>query len=164
VLGSPAVRRRSPVFSVLVAALVAVPVASAQGALRTATFDPFAFNNSHRQEQAFDRSRATGATMVRLTLAWKHVAPQSAPAGFNARDPLSRHYNWGWFDTQVRMVKARGLEPFAELILAPDWASQGGGGTIRPDPGAYRDLAIQPHVSRGPRPALGTTKTLRIYR
>jgi hypothetical protein len=130
------------VCSILAACALAAPVASASGPLRTATFDPFAFNNSHAHVQAFDRSRASGATMVRLTLGWKHVAPQIAlPRGFDARDYRSPGYNWSWFDAQVRMATARGLEPFVEIILAPAWASQGGGGTVRPNPVAFGNFA-----------------------
>jgi hypothetical protein len=133
-------RRTALVLAVGAAFAAGAAPASGAGALRTAIFEPFAFAREGQQETAFDRTRRTGARMVRLTLHWVSVAPQGGPPA-QPRNPFDPSYNWGWFDTQIRLATARGLEPFVEVMFAPSWASQGAGGTIRPDPVAFGDFA-----------------------
>jgi hypothetical protein len=124
--------RRAPLLVALILAGFAAPAASA-GPLRTALFDPTAYASSERQAISFARSRAAGASLVRLTLQWRFVAPASPPPGFNAVDPGSPGYNWGWFDHQVRLARAHGLEPFVEIIQGPPWAAGGELGIVRPN-------------------------------
>jgi hypothetical protein len=105
-------------------------------------FDPEGFLHRDRQVAAFDRSRASGATMVRLFLTWKNVAPM--PPLLNPSDPANPAYNWEWFDRQVRMAVARGLTPYVNVMYAPVWAEGIGGraeGTYRPDPAAFGAFA-----------------------
>jgi hypothetical protein len=122
------------VAAVLAAAAATAPAGSS-AQLRTAIIDPSAFNGA-RAARAFDRTHATGASMVRLLLQWDAVAPRRRPVGFDATDPGARAYTWGWFDRQVRLATARGLTPIVTLMYAPRWASSPGpgpAGTVRPN-------------------------------
>jgi hypothetical protein len=86
---------------------------------------------------AYERIRQSGASTVKLTLAWKEVAPAGPPASFDPADPDDRHYDWGGFDTQVRFAADHGLQPLVTIDEAPSWAERGGGGrpgTNNPDP------------------------------
>jgi hypothetical protein len=135
------VRQRVALFAFLVAVCCAGSPAHAGGPLRTAIFDPTAFASARGQAASFDRARTTGATMVRLSLHWRSVAPAVRPPSFDAGNPYDPAYNWGWFDQQVRLAYSRGLEPFVEVMFAPPWAAAGGEGTIRPDPAAFGQFA-----------------------
>jgi hypothetical protein len=134
---------RRPLLVALLVSLAwgsAASPAAAARPLRTAVFDPLHFLDQRAQQAAFDRSRATGATMVRLFLTWKSVAPTPIPPGLDATDPNNPHYNWEWFDRQVRLASARGLEAYANVMYAPAWAEGAGHderGIFRPDPGAF---------------------------
>jgi hypothetical protein len=68
-----------------------------------------------------------------------------APAGFNARDPRDRHYNWQSFDAMVRPVVAAGLQPIVYVDVAPAWARAKCPGeaaaTCRPTSSALADFA-----------------------
>jgi len=128
-------------LTALVLTLTAGASAAGAGGIRTAVFDPVAFTHADRQAQAFGRTRAAGASMARLTLSWKDIAPQAIPPGFNATDPLSPHYNWGWFDREVQAAVAAGLEPFVEVFKAPPWAAGDPSGIVRPNPVEFGKFA-----------------------
>jgi len=115
--------------------------AAGAGGIRTAVFDPGAFAQADRQAQAFARTRAAGASMARLSLYWNDIAPRTIPSGFNATDPLSPHYNWGWFDREVQAAVANGLEPFIEVFRAPPWAAGDQSGIVRPNPVEFGKFA-----------------------
>jgi hypothetical protein len=91
--------------------------------------------------RAFDRARNAGASVVRLHVNWRLIAPATRPQGFRADDPAEPAYRWESLDRSVRMARERGLEPLLTVYMAPDWASQSGprpAGTIRPDPAQLR--------------------------
>ena len=89
--------------------------------LVTAVTDPWLFNSSQTQE-AFDRTRAAGATYVRLNLNWNGVAPGTRPAGFVASDPTSPGYSWRNVDAAVAKAEAAGLTPILDISGTPSWA------------------------------------------
>ena len=62
--------------------------------LATAISDPWLFN-SNQEETAFAKTRAAGASYVRLNLSWSAIAPGTRPNGFVATDPTSPGYSWG---------------------------------------------------------------------
>jgi hypothetical protein len=88
---------------------------------------------------AFERTRAAGATTIRIDLTWRDVAPggDTRPAGFDPTNPADAAYNWSVIDGLVRLSVANGLEPVITIQNAPEWAERSGGGragTNNPDP------------------------------
>jgi hypothetical protein len=90
--------------------------------LRTALFDPFAFNNS-QYATGYAMTRAAGATYVRIAVSWSEIAPKTPPAGFVGSDPDSTGYSWTWLDSTVQAAVAAGLTPMLQIGSQPGWAS-----------------------------------------
>jgi hypothetical protein len=85
---------------------------------------------------ALERTRAAGATTIRLDLNWRQVAAADAPPA-DPSNPADPRYVWFAFDQLVRGAIAQGLEPFVTIQDAPSWAERGSGGrpgTNNPDP------------------------------
>jgi len=123
------------------AALAAAPAGA--GPLRTAIADATHFGGP-KQGAAFARTKASGATVVRLVLTWRSVAPQNPSPAFDATDPADPEYNWGWFDDQVRKAEGKGLDIIATVQGAPDFAQEAPAneeGTNRPNAAAYAAFA-----------------------
>lgn len=125
------------VAGALTAALLLPGSAGASRPLRTAVVDAGPFNVSARMPAAFDGVRAAGATAIRIYAIWRRTAPATRPANFDPANPADPAYDWSLLDEQVRLAKARGLEPILSIEGAPDWAEgpgEGLAGTIRPSP------------------------------
>jgi hypothetical protein len=78
---------------------------------------------------------ALGADVVKIQLFWGDVAPAGArkPAGFDAADPSS--YHWNTYPGAVNAIIAAGMRPYISIGgHAPRWATNGRGraGTGRP--------------------------------
>jgi hypothetical protein len=103
--------------------------------MQTAMFDPAAFGVAD-PAGTFDRVRRTGATAVRLVLAWRNVAPAAPPPEFDPSDPGDPGYDWSSFDQQIRAAADQGLEPIVNIFGAPEWATEREvrGGDFKPDP------------------------------
>jgi hypothetical protein len=120
--------------TLLAAALVVLALpgsASAARGLVTGLQD-FDFTPTH-----FERIKASGSGVVKISLVWRDVAPVAPPASFNPADPLSPAYTWEPFDSQVRAAVAVGLNPLLTIEQAPGWAERdkrGSSGTGNPDP------------------------------
>ena len=71
--------------ALLVAALAVLALPSAAFAARPLVtgVQDFDFTQTH-----FDRIKASGAGVVKISLVWKNVAPTAPPAAFNPTDPL----------------------------------------------------------------------------
>jgi len=107
----------------------------AAGPLRTA-IDHSAFFTNSELELAYQRTRAAGATSIKIVLPWRDIAPAS-PDDFEPTDPGDAKYSWDRFDDEVRLAVAAGLEPFVTIDEAPSWAERSSGGragTNSPDP------------------------------
>jgi hypothetical protein len=89
--------------------------------LTTAVTDPWLFNSS-QTTTAFAKTRAAGASYVRLSLNWNGVAPATRPAGFVATDPTSPGYAWRNADAAVAQAEAAGLTPILDVAGTPHWA------------------------------------------
>ena len=89
--------------------------------LATAVADPALFGGS-QVAAAFARTRAAGATYVRLSVAWRSIAPANRPAGFVATDPASPGYTWGGIDAVVEAAESNGLTPILDIVVPPVWA------------------------------------------
>jgi cellulase (glycosyl hydrolase family 5) len=89
--------------------------------LRTALVDPLLFDGT-QHDTAFARSRAAGATYVRLYVPWATIAPRTRPSGFVASDPTSPGYSWTAFDSIVESAVSAGLAPILDVSGSPTWA------------------------------------------
>jgi Cellulase (glycosyl hydrolase family 5) len=89
--------------------------------LATAIDDPTLFGGSEKAN-AFERTRAAGATYVRLIVYWRAIAPSTPPSGFVAADPTSPGYSWAGIDAVVEAAQAAGLTPILDIVLPPAWA------------------------------------------
>ena len=124
----------------------AVPAAEARPQLGLADDLAFVDSRAGPRLAAFQAAHAVGARTVRLTLDWSAVAPDAAskPAGFDAADPASPFYRWGYIEDAVRDAAASHLRVVLTVIRAPRWAEatprrrSASPGTWRPDP---RELA-----------------------
>jgi hypothetical protein len=99
-------------------------------------------------ESAFKRTRAAGATTVRLGVWWSEVAPggDRVPTSFDPRDPRDPLYRWDEPDAEVRNAIDAGLQPIVDIVDAPVWAQAGkklrsSDGPVRPNPAALGDFA-----------------------
>ncbi|HEV3407416.1 MAG TPA: hypothetical protein VG079_01905 [Gaiellaceae bacterium] len=135
--------RRVVLFSTLVAAIALLQpaLASAARPLETSVLQyPTAVFDGPERDLAFARVRGAGSPYVKLLLHWRSIAPDPRPAGFNADDPASPHYDWRSFDEKILLARAHGLRPIVMVLYAPRWAEGRGDsrfpGTARPDPSA----------------------------
>ncbi|MBA2506794.1 MAG: hypothetical protein H0V29_12780 [Thermoleophilaceae bacterium] len=132
------------------------PGASARG-LETgfAANDAFRLHDEPDRLAAFANARAAGASVIRLNLVWRGIAPpgRRRPAGFDPMNPASAGYNWREFDRSVAETVAGGLSPIVTVTYAPDWAEGRGRprrnrftrpGSWKPDP---RQLAQFMHAA-----------------
>ena len=79
---------------------------------------------------------ALGADVVKMQLYWSDVAPTGPrkPAGFDASDPSS--YHWNTYPGAINAIIAAGMQPYVSIGgHAPRWATNGRGraGTGRPN-------------------------------
>ena len=95
--------------------------------LRTSVIDPFTLTGPERAT-GFQKARAAGASYVRIVATWSAIAPSTPSAGFDAADPTSPDYSWGWLDNTVEFAKAAGLTPILDIVGAPGWAQTTGNG------------------------------------
>src|SRR3954451_6634561 len=87
-----------------------------------------------------DEMRGLGADVVKISISWRDLAADKAsnPADPNAY-PAAK---WAPYDAAIQGASARGLGVFVNVNgPAPDWASKGGGGTTRPNAGAFGQFA-----------------------
>jgi Cellulase (glycosyl hydrolase family 5) len=89
--------------------------------LATAVVDPVLFDGPEGAV-AFARTRAAGATFVRIAAHWRSIAPSTRPAGFVADDPSSQGYVWAQLDSIVEKAAAAGLSPIVDIEDTPRWA------------------------------------------
>jgi hypothetical protein len=91
--------------------------------LTTGVVDPVEFAGPNASA-AFARTRSAGATLARLTLDWRAVAPAERPRRFKPADPADPAYTWTAFDTQLKGAVAAGLEPVVVVTNAPAWGKR----------------------------------------
>ena len=120
--------------ALLVAATVALALPAGASAARPLVtgLQDFDFTQTH-----FDRVKAAGAGVVKITVPWKDVAPKSPPATFNPADPGDPNYDWTTLDFEVRSAVATGLNPLLTIEQSPGFAERdkrASPGTGNPDP------------------------------
>ncbi len=74
------------------------------------------------RELALARIREAGASVVRIPVDWREVAPAAPTAQFRARDPGDPAYDFGALDAAVRDAVAAGLRPLLVVSHAPAFA------------------------------------------
>jgi hypothetical protein len=121
----PSPSRSSRLHRLLLAALAAgtllaraAPAVSAQPLVTGIT------NLGTNAPAAFDQTRATGASFVRIQLYWGGVAPRTRPETWNPANPNDPAYNWGESDDAVRGAVAAGLTPVLQVDGSPQWAQR----------------------------------------
>ena len=88
-----------------------------------------------------DEMRALGADVVKLSISWRDLAGGGKPS--NPADPNAYPADkWAPYDAAIQGAIQRGLGVFVNIGgPAPDWASKGGGGVVRPNAGAFGQFA-----------------------
>jgi hypothetical protein len=126
---------------------IAAPAASAM-TLRTGFFGPELVSPQQGTRELWaGRVAGTGASLERIDVSWRAVAPPKRPAGFDPKDPASPGYYWTELDAAVRSAAAHGLQVMFDVLSAPEWAEGAGRpanvtpGTWKPRAGAFGDFA-----------------------
>jgi hypothetical protein len=81
-------------------------------------------NVGSNEQIAFNRTKAAGATFVRLPLTWADVAPKAQPANWSPSNPADPNYSWTDVDTEVVRSVQAGLVPVLQVDGAPRWAQR----------------------------------------
>ena len=107
--------------------------------LRTGFLDPTAFRGPSADRSVLRAQRA-GATLVRVLVAWKGVAP-ARPA--DPEDPEDPAYHWHFIDQQVVDAVRGGLDPLVYISASAPWASGAAVGLpgTWPSPARFADFA-----------------------
>ncbi|HET7589888.1 MAG TPA: hypothetical protein VFK14_06855 [Solirubrobacterales bacterium] len=72
----------------------------------------------------FARTKATGASFVRIPLDWSTVAPVREPASWQPQDPADPAYDWQPTDDAVAAALSAGLVPVLQVNDGPGWAQR----------------------------------------
>ena len=93
------------------------------------------------RNQTLDEMRSLGADVVKISISWRALANGGKPS--NPDDPNAYPAaNWQPYDAAIEGAIARGMGVFLNIAgPAPDWASKGGGGAVRPNAGAFGHFA-----------------------
>jgi hypothetical protein len=93
------------------------------------------------RNQTLDEMRGLGADVVKISISWRDLANGGKPS--NAEDPNAYPAaKWEPYDAAVQGAVARGLGVFLNIDgPAPDWASKGGGGVVRPNAAEFEHFA-----------------------
>jgi hypothetical protein len=122
--------------------------AATQAPLRFGYDDPlFTSSELETREHWLETARETGASIARIDVRWRSIAPEKTPAGFEATNPSSPGYEWGTLDDAVRSAAAHGLTVLFTVYEAPSWAEGPNRpkdaelGSWKPQSGAYEQFA-----------------------
>lgn len=137
--------RRLPVVLILcLAALAALPTfASARSTQFSVIQDDAKVIASGDETRAatLDEMRGLGADVIKISISWRDLAGGGKPS--NPDDPNAYPAGkWAPYDSAVQGAIARGLGVFLNINgPAPDWASKGRGGTVRPKASEFGHFA-----------------------
>jgi hypothetical protein len=129
------------VLILTIAALAASAAAGPVRPLETAIVDPVEFT-SPTADLALSHARKAGASAIKVPLFWDTVAPATRPSRFRPTDPAEPAYNWEGIDSELRLIRAHGLEPIVYIAGPPDWAIRNLDGFPRVDPRLYGQFAL----------------------
>jgi hypothetical protein len=135
-------------LTALLFTLTATARADALSPLKFGYNDPlFAAEKSETREHWLETARETGASIARIDVRWRSIAPEKQPTGFEASNPASPGYEWETLDDAVRSAADNGLTVLFTVYQAPAWAEGSGRprdaevGSWKPQPGAYEQFA-----------------------
>ncbi len=77
------------------------------------------------RELALQRTRETGARLVRIPVDWRDLVVERPAPDFDARDPASPDYRFAIVDATVRDAVSAGLTPLLVVSHAPAFAEAG---------------------------------------
>jgi hypothetical protein len=110
--------------------------------------DPlFTTSDSETREHWLETARETGASIARIDVKWRSIAPEKPPAGFEAANPSSPGYKWETLDDAVRSASANDLAVLFTVYQAPPWAEgpdrprDAEPGSWKPQPAAYEQFS-----------------------
>jgi hypothetical protein len=107
----------------------------------------FTTSESETREHWLETAKETGASIARIDVKWRAVAPEKLPAGFDATNPASPGYEWETLDDAVRSAADNGLTVLLTVYEAPSWAEGSGRprnvelGSWKPQSGPYEAFA-----------------------
>jgi hypothetical protein len=110
--------------------------------------DPlFQSPESEIREHWLEEARETGASLVRIDVLWRSIAPRALPPGFEGKNPSAPGYDWGTLDDAVRSAVDNGLSVMLTVYQAPRWAEGADRprnaelGSWKPQASAYEEFA-----------------------
>jgi hypothetical protein len=128
----------------LTASMAIVPSAARADTLPTLKFgydeSLFLSSESEVREHWLEEARDTSASIARIDVKWRSVAPANLPAGFDATNPSAPGYEWETVDDAVRSAVDNGQSVMFTVFQAPQWAE----GSARPknaEPGSWKPQA-----------------------
>jgi hypothetical protein len=110
-------------LALLVAATL-LAVAAHPAFAKARSFSTGITNLSINAPLAFERTRAAGASFVRIPLQWDGTAPDARPASWQPEDPNDPSYRWDNSDEAVVQAVRAGLTPVLQVNDAPEWAQR----------------------------------------
>jgi hypothetical protein len=113
--------RRAGLVAAACAALLltAAPAHAARGLITGFVDGDYGSPNAALRNAEIARTVQAGAGIIRLTVNWSAIAP-APPA--NAANPGDPAYNFGFLDSEVRVLRAAGLQVLLTAGTAPAWA------------------------------------------
>ena len=116
--------RRTLLLAQLAVAVFAATAPSATAAQPLRTGIHISNDPAEASTAAFQRIRESGASVVRLAMSWREIAPVERAVGFSAADPAEPSYRWERLDQLVRLARAQRVEPLVFFVEAPAWAER----------------------------------------
>lgn len=133
-------------MAALLMAALAMGVSTASGSKMKIGFADGLYRSGDADERQkwFKKSRRAGASIARIDVYWREIAPNKPLMPTNPNDIA---YRWGTLDGAIADANARGLDPLLTVGQAPNWAEgpnragYAAPGTWKPDSVAYGDFA-----------------------
>lgn len=82
---------------------------------------------------AYQQAQSTGAKLVRISVYWPGIAPNSAPSSWQPEDPTDPNYDWEFTDRSVTAAVQAGLTPVLLVDGVPSWAQRCEAPPVLPD-------------------------------
>ncbi|HXH89338.1 MAG TPA: DUF5722 domain-containing protein [Gaiellaceae bacterium] len=126
-------RRRAWLFaaSLLVAATVTVPSASASRFLKRGIFDDAQIHYGN-PDTVFPVLRTLKTQLIRINLVWGGAGGVAKRRPANGANPADRAYDWSAYDRTVNYASQYGIKVVFSIIGTPPWANAAAGVNVAP--------------------------------